>query len=118
EIDETPARTDAKEEEVKIRQLDEELDSVRTDLAFSKEREATLTTKLDQADKAAASLKNELITVRSELQRQVTQSERVEQALAQTSQDLDQKKELASELARGVHDLKRDLETSKSKSGR
>ncbi|KAF8793430.1 Cilia- and flagella-associated protein 58 like protein [Argiope bruennichi] len=118
EADEPPTRvavTGDTKEELKIRHLEEEVESLKSDLAFSSEREATLSAKLDRADKTTASLKNELTSARSELQRQISQRERVEEAFAQTSENLSKKSELASELAQEVQELKSELEMSKSK---
>ncbi|GFR30305.1 cilia-and flagella-associated protein 58 [Trichonephila clavata] len=106
---------DDTEWELIIQELEEELKSLKSDLEFSKERESIASNNLKKSDKRIISLGNELTSTKSELQKQITQKERVEQFSAVTSENLEKKKEAVKELTLEVQELKKELEISKSK---
>ncbi|GFR03308.1 uncharacterized protein TNCT_594301 [Trichonephila clavata] len=110
--------TDDTEWELIIQALEEELKSLKNDLEFSKARETIASNNLKKADKRIISLENELTSTKSELHKQITQKERVEQFSAVTSENLEKKKEAIKELTLEVQELIKELEISKSKSSR
>ncbi|GFU21909.1 uncharacterized protein TNCV_3283811 [Trichonephila clavipes] len=110
--------TDDTEWELIIQELEEELKILKNDIEFSKDRESIATNNLEKADKRIISLENELTSTKSELQKQITQKERVEQFSAVTSENLEKKKEAVKELTLEVQELKKELEISKSKANR
>ncbi|GFU23993.1 cilia-and flagella-associated protein 58 [Nephila pilipes] len=107
--------TDDTEEEVKIQKLEEELESLKNDFAFSKKREAIVSNNLNEADKRIDSLQNVLTSTKFELQKQITQREKAEKFSTATSENLEKKKGVIQELKSEIQELEKKLEISQSK---
>ncbi|GIX80533.1 cilia- and flagella-associated protein 58 [Caerostris darwini] len=99
----------------KVLQLQEDLEDVRNDLAFSKERETIYQKKLEESDEKFAHLKNEFTSTKSDLFRQITRKEKAEQLAAETAESLEKKRQQTKEMALEMQELKKDLENRKSK---
>lgn len=94
--------------------MTEELESLKTELIFSQERESIFQDRLSQADQDKASLKADLNGARSELQRQTTLKEKADAMVVDGGRKLEEEKEVVMGLEEELGKVRSELESSKT----
>ena len=77
------------ENEMKIRRLEEQLETLENEMTFIKDRESMYQKKIQVSENKRESLVNELNSTKFELQKQETRAEKAEKQAAERSEELD-----------------------------